>query len=37
VNLEALSDYFTGLQQRIVAALEALDGGKMEPLAGRNG
>jgi coproporphyrinogen III oxidase len=28
VNLEAVSDYFTGLQARIVAALEALDGGK---------
>ena len=28
MNLEAVSDYFTGLQARIVAALEALDGGK---------
>ena len=28
MNLEALSDYFTGLQERIVAALEALDGGR---------
>ena len=28
MNLQAVSDYFTGLQERIVAALEALDGGK---------
>ena len=28
MNLAAVSDYFTGLQERIVAALEALDGGK---------
>ena len=27
MNLEAVNDYFTGLQARIVAALEALDGG----------
>ena len=27
MNLEAVGDYFTGLQARIVAALEALDGG----------
>ena len=35
MNVDAVRDYFTDLQERIVAALEALDGGRSAATPGR--